>query len=323
MKTSNFFRISIVAASLTFMFACKKDSSSASSSPTTAANVQTASDDQTMVSNEDEATNNDAELALTSSASIAGNSLNSSGKSGASTLGLGSILGISLCGDSLSFDTTSDTKTVTITYDGMDCLGANSRTGTISITVPKGVHWGDPQATVTLNVDLTITRKRDGKSIVIKGTKTIINTYGGLLTDLATTDSIVHEISSQWSVTYNNGTTRTWNVLKHRVFTYNNGVVISTVNGINSSVAEWGVNRFGVSFSSSITQPKVFAQSCDFRLVSGQDSLTRGDKITAIITYGLDASGNPVTSCPSGSFYAELVWTNSVSGKTYTFIYPY
>jgi hypothetical protein len=321
MKTSNFFRITLVAASVVFMFACKKDNSQASSASTSAANVQTASDDQTMVSNQDESTNNDAEMALSSSATLAGSSFINPAKPGDATLGLNT--GLSLCGSTLSYDTTGGNRTVTITYSGMDCLGANTRTGTISISIPQGVHWGDVGATVSLNVDLTITRKRDSKSIVIKGTKTIVNKSGGLLTDLATTDSIVHDISAQWMVTFDNGTARTWNVSKHRTFTYAGGVVMSTVNGTNSSVAEWGTNRFGVAFTSSITQPKVFAQSCDFRLVSGQDSITRGDKITAVVTYGLDASGNPTTCPGTGYYYAQLVWANSVSGKTYTVIYPY
>jgi hypothetical protein len=193
--------------------------------------------------------------------------------------------------------------------------------------VPKGVHWADQGATVSINVNLTITRIRDGKLLVINGTKIITNKSGGLLTNLATLTSITHDLSDTLSITFDNGTARTWNVSKERVFTYNDGVVISTTgthsDGINNDIAEWGENRFGVSFSSRITAPKVIAQSCDFRLISGQNSVTSGDKFTAVITYGLDASGNLVTSCPSGNFYANIAWTYLPTGKTGSFLIQY
>jgi hypothetical protein len=324
MKTSNLFRITLVAASLTFMFACKKDSQTSSSSPTTAANVQTAADDQTMASNEDEAMSNDATAALSSNASIAGSSLNSTAKSGGSTLGLGDIaIG---CDATVAFDTTSDTKTVTITYSG-SCLGDRTRSGTVVISIPKGVHWKDVGAAVSINVNLTVTRKRDGKSIVLKGTKTITNTSGGLLVDLATLTSVIHDITSSFVITFDNGTARTWNVSKHRVFSYTGGILVTTTgtysDGTNSDIAEWGTNRFGVAFKSRITAPKVLDQSCDFRLTSGENTITRGDNITSVITYGLDATGNPTTCPGTGYYYAKLVWTNSATGKSYTFIYPY
>ena len=324
MKTSNFFRIVLVAASLTIMFACKKDSSSSSGSTPGTTNLQTNSDDQTMASNENDAVSDDATSALTVNPSIAGASINGA-KAGGSVLGGNDSTGI--CDATVAFDTTSSTKTVTITYNGTNCWGNRTRTGTVVISVPKGVHWADQGATVSINVNLTITRIRDGKVLVINGTKVITNKSGGLLTNLATLTSITHDLSDTLSITFDNGTARIWNVSKERVFTYNDGVVISTTgthsDGVNNDIAEWGDNRFGVSFSSRITAPKVIAQSCDFRLVSGQNTVTSGDKFTAVITYGLDASGNPVTSCPSGNFYANIAWTYLPTGKTGSFLIQY
>src|SRR5579871_2475326 len=105
MKTNNLFRIALFAASITlFAVACKKDNQSSTGS--TSANEQTAADDQTMVSEQDESTNNDAEAALSSSASISGASLISQPKSGGTVLGGNDL--ISLCGSTISYDTTSD-----------------------------------------------------------------------------------------------------------------------------------------------------------------------------------------------------------------------
>ena len=135
------------------------------------------------------------------------------------------------------------------------------------------------------------------------------------------------DISSEFTITFDNGSQRTWNVAKHRVFTYSEGIVITTTgthnDGTNSDVAEWGTNRFGVAFESRITAPKVIAQSCDFRLTSGENTITRGDNISSVITYGLDVNGNPTTCPGTGNYYAKLVWTNSATNKTYTFIFPY
>ncbi len=330
MKTKNYLRISLLAASFAVMFACKKDNSQSSttSNATSAASVQTAADDQTMVSNENDAISNDATSALNGNVSIAGASLNGTDKAGGAVLGGGGVLGFSICDATVTYDTTSTTRTITIVYDGLNCQGNRIRTGTVIISVPRGQHWRDKGAVVNVSVDaLKITRVRDGKSIIINGNKTITNTSGGLLVDLATTDSIVHDFSDNMSITFDNGSMRTWQVSKHRVFTYNDGIVVTTTgshsDGTNNNIAIWGTNRFGVSFTNFITVPKVIAQSCDVRLVSGQDSISRSDNITSVITYGLDAYGNPITSCPNGYLYAKLVWTNGNNGKVYTFIFPY
>jgi hypothetical protein len=111
------------------------------------------------------------------------------------------------------------------------------------------------------------------------------------------------------------------------VFTYNDGISLSTTGTHsdslgNNNVAEWGVNRFGVSFESLITEPKTIAQSCEFRLTGGQNEVIRSDGWTSTITYGLDANGD-ATGCPgTGTYYYKLVVTRP-NGKTYTYILPY
>ncbi|MGH2563700.1 MAG: hypothetical protein ACRDE5_04265 [Ginsengibacter sp.] len=319
MKTNKILRLTILVASFSaVLFGCKKENSTPiTDSSSVAANMQIASDDQTMVSNESDAVSNDAISALNGNATVTGTPVSVNG-----------IVGISICDATVTYDTTSTTKTITIVYNGSNCHGNRTRTGTVIISVPRGQHWKDAGAAVNIQINsLAITRVRDGKTIVINGTKTITNTSGGLLKNLATTDSIVNDITGALSITFSNGSTRSWQVSRHKVFTYNDGIVETITgshsDGTDNNIATWGTNRFGVSFTNRITSPKVFAQSCDFRLVSGQDSVTRSDNITSVITYGLDANGNPVTACPTGYYYAKLVWTNGNNGKVYTYIYPY
>jgi hypothetical protein len=127
------------------------------------------------------------------------------------------------------------------------------------------------------------------------------------------------------SVTFDNGSQRTWMVAVQRVFTYNNGVVITSTgthtDGSNINIAEWGTNRFGHAFSTSILEPLVVRQDCSFRLVSGKVKHT-APAVTATATFGLDASGNP-TGCPgTGHYYYKLEWTGP-GGNLHTVILPY
>ena len=231
-----------------------------------------------------------------------------------------------ICDATVTYDTANGQRIITIVYDGTNCWGNRTRTGTVTISIPKGQHWKDAGAAATITIsDLKITRVRDEKTIVLNGTKTITNVSGGLLKDLATLQTITHTIQGSLTIGFNNGTTRTWNVSKQRVFTYNNGIVITTTgtysDGTDNDIAEWGTNRFNESFKSLISAPKVIRQDCDFRLVSGQNTVIT-NKGTSVITYGLDANGDP-TGCPgSGNYYFKLVFT-SVNGKVYTIIWPY
>ena len=335
MKTTNLFRVLILATGIGLVFACNKNNvNNPGSSSSTNEDLQTQADDQAQVSQEDEAITNDANTALYSQASIAGNS-SSSLESGATTTmstdqvnGMnGPIVGL-ICDATVVVDANSDPRTITITYNGTNCWGNRTRTGVVVISIPAGVHWGDKGATVTISIqDLKITRLRDNKSITLNGTKTITNVSGGLLVHLSSLGTITHTISGDLSITFDSGKQRVWSVSKQRVFTYDDGIVITTTGTHtdslgNTNVAEWGTNRFGVNFESLISQPKVIRQDCDFRLTSGQNTILRSDDITSVITYGLDSNGDP-TSCPgTGTYYYKVVVTNA-RGITFTKILPY
>jgi len=179
---------------------------------------------------------------------------------------------------------------------------------------------------VSVSIDnLKITRVRDQKTILINGAYKFTNVTGGLLRDLASLGTITHTVTADnLTVQFADSATRTWSVAKQRVFTYNNGVVVTTTgthsDGTNNNVAVWGTTRFGNSFETLIVQPLVIEQDCDWRLTSGQTESIR-KAVTLDITYGLDSSGNP-TSCPGiGYYYYKAVWT--IGNKTYTFIAPY
>jgi hypothetical protein len=191
----------------------------------------------------------------------------------------------------------------------------------------QGVRWKNAGAVINVSFqNLQITRLIDNKSIIINGTQTYTNVSGGLLINLPTIGAITHTItSSNMSVTFDNGTQRNWQVARRRVFTYNNGIVITVsgthADGTVTNIAEWGTNRFGGAFTTSTWEPIIIKQDCNFRVTSGKlKHIT--PLIAAIATFGLNAGGNP-TSCPGiAAYYYKLEWTGP-AGNTHSVILPY
>jgi hypothetical protein len=294
--------------------ACKKDSSNNSN---TNDQLATHSDDQEMVGAGVDGAANDADVALESSAAFTGRYTSPQGGS--------------ICDANVTVNTAGDPKTITITYDGTACPGAQyTRTGAIVISMPANTQWKNAGAAVTVTFqNLKITRVRDNKSITINGAKTYTNVSGGLLINLNNQGSITHSITSNGlTVTFDNGTQRSWQVSKQRVFTGSvlGGTVVITTSGAHTDgnttgIAEWGTNRFGGTFTTQIVEPLVVRQDCSFRLTSGQVKHTTGG-VTATATFGLNAAGE-ATTCPgTGAYYFKVVWTGP-NGNSITVIRPY
>jgi hypothetical protein len=291
--------------------ACKKETGAVADN-TTEASVQ--SDDQARFSTEVEAVANDADFAMESSASFSGR-YDQAQQAG-------------ICDAVLAYDSVSNPRTVTITYNNSNCWGnGRTRSGVVILSMAQGVHWKDTGAVLTVTYqNLKITRISDNKSITINGTQTFTNVNGGLLAYLPALETVTHTItSSNMSVTFDDNTQRTWQVAKQRIFTYNNGIVITSTgthtDGNTTNIAEWGLNRFGHAFASSTVQPLVIRQDCNFRLVSGEVKHTTVLG-TATATFGLDATGVP-TACPgTGHYYFKVIWTGT-NGISVTVIMPY
>ncbi|MFT3911154.1 MAG: hypothetical protein QM737_17170 [Ferruginibacter sp.] len=311
MKTQ--FRLFIAALALLAVSfsSCKKDKDNNSTNTSDYTSEFSAqSEDQVQVSNDVDEVADDANNILDEHPSLNGKITNL------------------LCNATVVVDSLSDPKTVTITYNGTNCRGNRTRSGQVVLSMPLGVHWSDANAVLTVTINnLRITRIRDGRSITISGVTTYTNVSGGRIRDLANLGgTITHSIQSAGiTVTFDNNTQRTWQIAKQRVFSYNNGIVITTTgthtDGSTTGISEWGTNRFGNAFATQISAALVVRQDCDWRLVSGEvkhDRLVRD----IVVTFGLDAQGNP-TSCPgTGTFYYKIVWTNT-NGVVRTVILPY
>lgn len=300
--------ISILSISILFT-ACKKEGSDSQDySAETAAH----SDDQSRFSTEVDAVANDANLALEVTPAFSGR---------------GGEIQALICDADITVDTLANPRTITITYNGTNCLGNRTRTGVIVLSMAQGVRWKNAGAALSVSYqNFKVTRVSDNKSITINGSQTYTNVSGGLLINLPVLGTITHTITStNMSVTFDNGSQRTWQVARQRVFTYNNGVDITVTgtqtDGAVTGIAEWGTNRFGRSFITAITQPLVLKQNCSFRVGSGKVVHTT-PMYNIAATFGLDANGN-ATSCPgTGYYYMKLEWTGP-GGNTQTAVLPY
>ena len=301
--------LTIFAFTLTLLFVgCTKDNNTTDYT----SEVSAHSDDQSRFSGEVDAVANDADVMLETTAGFTGR-----------------VVQVQLlsCDATAIIDTLSNPRTITITYNGTNCLGNRTRTGVVILSMAQGMRWRNAGAVINVTYqNLRITRISDNKSITINGTSSYTNVSGGLLINLPTLNTILHTItSSGMSITFDSGAQRNWQVAKQRVFTYNNGVVITTTgthsSGSATGIAEWGTNRFGNAFTSAISQPLIVRQDCNFRLTGGQ-IIHDGSHFTATATFGLDANGN-ATNCPgSGNYYMKIVWTGP-GGNAHSVILPY
>ena len=292
------------------LVSCKKNNDDKKDSTNFDTEATMQSDDQNDFSMQVEAVADDVNLELESSASLNGR--------------LDGL--IDLVNATVTADTTGAARTLTITYHGADALGVYTRTGVVTISIPAGVHWKNAGAAITVTyTNLVVTRIADNKSFTINGAHVITNVSGGLLINVVA-HPVTHTITSAgMTVTFSAGGQRTWQVARQRVFSYNNGVVV-TITGTHTEgnltgVAEWGTNRYGRTFTSSISQPLVIRQDCNFRLTSGQIIHTV-PVFTATATFGLNSSG-AATTCPgAGHYYVKIDWVGQ-NNNSHSIIFPY
>jgi hypothetical protein len=309
MKARHLFLAAAIFSLSIIFTACQKDAATATDYIT---ETSTHSDDQSRFSAEMDAVANDANAALEITAGFSGR-----------TDDIQSII----CDATIAVDTLSNPRTITITYDGTNCHGHHTRTGVVIISMVQGIRWRNAGAVLNVSFqNFKITRLSDNKSITINGTQSYTNVSGGLLINLPSLTTITHTITSNnMSVTFDNGSQRNWQVARRRVFTYNNGIVITTTgthaDGAATGIAEWGTNRFGHAFTTAITQPLIIRQDCNFRLTNGKVTHVTS-LFNAAVTFGLNAAGAPATCPGTGSYYMKIEWTGP-GGVPHIVILPY
>lgn len=312
MKHKAFRFLPIIFVVILIVSACKKENDSAQK-VTADAEIATHYDDESIVSEEIDAIATDANSLLESEPVLSGDA---------------SVLEEAICDATVSANFETDPMTVTVTFNGTACGVRRTRTGVVVLSMAKGTEWKNAGSAINIEFqNLKITRKSDGKSITLNGSKTYTNVSGGLVYQAASLGTVIHSIhSSDLSVKFDDGTTRSWNIARKKIFSYDNGLVIG-VHGLHedgsiTNITEWGTNRFGDAFTTSITTPVVIKQDCDFRVTGGAIK-HQTEMFTAVATFGLNASGE-LSGCPgTGKYYYKLDWTRTSDGNSFNVLLPY
>ena len=141
-----------------------------------------------------------------------------------------------ICDGSFTVDSGGAFKVITIKYDGINCAGKTKRKGEVVISMQKNKKWSDAGAVLNIYYnDLTVTRVGDNKTITLNGKLDLTNESGGRLSDIMV-KHLVHTIhSSSMKITFEDGTSRTWQLAVRRTFSFDNGLVIAS--GISETIA--------------------------------------------------------------------------------------
>lgn len=294
----------LIVAGLTFT-SCKKDKA------TTPVNET----DESSVFSQHSSDVNTSNAAADMSMDDAENALAPSSLSGARVSSFYS----NICGASVDTTQITSNHMVVITYTGTSCDGLRSRSGVVTIQLTSGAKWKDAGSVLTISyTNFKVTTISTGKSHTLNGTHVITNVTGGIVNHIGNSPNpatIVRKIrANNMSLTFDDGTVRTWSAARKRTWTGSVGIVSGlTIEGDTvlagvSNTEVWGTNRAGNAFTTVINTPMVVNSTCGWLSpVSGMKTHSFSSR-TSTITFGTDASGNVVTSgCPN---HYIINWTS-------------
>jgi hypothetical protein len=322
MKKRNFITEAFLCAALVGLIftGCKKDNEVSSLTDDTGQQMINAADEARFTAASDEVMDESNGVALTDSKFRGGNFQ-------------GIILGLHYPCNAVIDSSLKDQGTITVTFNGNNCANTYSRTGSVTLQLPYDAAtttvtpWSQAGSVLSITFnDFKITKLTGDKSLTFHGTKYVTNVTGGLVDDaMDFSTPIVHHVTGMIEVTFEDNTTRTWNIDRNRSFTRANSVTSVTVTGNAtengySNVSIWGINRNGNDFTVTINTPVVLSSACNYNAMSG---VRMHHKVIRelTITYGVDQNGNTGTfsGCPYGY---KLNWTDK-NGGAHQVVVPY
>ncbi len=249
------------------------------------------------------------------------------------TASIKNALGITATG--YTIDTTGAYQgTIKINYDGTT-INNRTRTGSIRLTIQNyaaGKRW--KQAGCVLQVDYLsykIVRASDSKSVQFNGTQLLTNETGGSwweLLILKTQSSLATSVTgTNLNVLFEDGKTAVYNINRKFTYTFPNNILTCTGEGIGSSnnlssLENYGTTRDGDAFTSQVSTPIVWNFTCGWWAPIQGEAVIKVDSkdFSLDCTFGVDASGNPVSvganQCPYG-WKVEWSYKNKTSKKIF------
>jgi hypothetical protein len=258
------------------------------------------SEDNSRVQAELDAAMNDANMVLSSNSGMKSSLINNLGE---------------VCGATIDSSQVS-AGILILNFDGVSNCYGRTREGQIVLTLENfttGTRWVDVNATIKVDfVNYKITSVQTTSiNLTLNGMKKIKNISGGNVVRLVLgfQNSLIHEVrGSDIIATFESGATAVYNISRKFTHTYTSNIYtvkgegIGTQNGL-SDVEKWGTTRDGNTFTSQVTQPVIWNNTCGaHKPISGILDIKVSERdFSLIATFGVDQAGSVVTSgCPWG-----------------------
>lgn len=236
-----------------------------------------------------------------------------SGK-GASESGINALCGFTADSAKIAKDT------ILLIYNGITCNN-RTRTGTIRLSWAAGTKWKNAGATIKVDyINYKIVRASDQKSIMLNGTQYLTNISGGIWWELLLTKTKTSLISTitgtNLNVTFEDNKTAVYNINRRVTYTYPGNILTVKAEGIGNNglladLENYGTGRNGEGFTSQVTTPIIWNQTCGGAVIQGAVNIKVTSKAFDLkFIYGVDVNGNIVTVGPNQCPYGwKLEWT--------------
>jgi hypothetical protein len=208
--------------------------------------------------------------------------------------------------------------TLVITFDGTTQCGspARIRSGQVKIELIAGQHWLDANSQLRItHIDYKVTYVNlNNHYLTFNGTKYLtclqaVDWLNYYFSGSAATQ--IRERSYDVTVTFENGSTDSWNSARRTEWSATNFTTFSvTVYGDTTiggkTIDSWGTTRFGTNFTTEMITPWVSGTTCGWwRPTQGKYTSTT-DNFTVTATASVNQQGNVVSGC--GGYGYKLEW---------------
>ena len=228
-----------------------------------------------------------------------------------------------------SIKTYGDSTMYFITYNGLSCNGKFNKFGKVEIKRKTIDHWYNAGCGVTVKeINMTITRTVNNKTVIVNSFKTHRNVSGGLIPQLNGTNHITHKTTGIINVLFDNTTTKIWNISKIRTFTgaFPDSMDMTLTGdgtlGTRNHMLSWGTNRDSEEFFVTGMEPIVFKEKCSWDPCSGKKKIEiPSDNKGATITFGYNNQNQPIgpNDCPTK--YKLEWWKGNNTGIVYLYLH--
>jgi hypothetical protein len=221
-------------------------------------------------------------------------------------------------------------KTIVITYRDTLCNTGFIRSGVVTVQLVQGTNWYQANAILKISFVGLKVKPRLGNTYIYDGVRYITNVNGGLMfgysPNAPVRDSVIHKIRATNTITFEDGTKRTWWIARKNAYSKNTFTLASsgdsTINGVNCSLG--GSTRLNTNFVVQAPQTIVSKAACGWYNAQAGIRKVVSDNQTVTITFGVNASGSQLPlGLGCGDYYGYKIEWTKVNGTATSAVIAY